>query len=162
MALEGKPGAQEIHQVALSLPDDPFLNTIQLVGYDVVVPLEADLDGDPLTDDVVRLVTDVSSFSRTIESSSPDAVLDEEHRLVLYRFRDVPPGVYRVETLVRDHWYTVIDGLEVRVRGVFFGDEALGEAAPTAKYDGDPDLDEDDLDEPELDHIDYHDSALED
>jgi hypothetical protein len=143
MALE-HAAHRETYQVTLADPGEDVLNTIQLLGYDVVIPLEKDADGDPLQDDRVRLVSDVGKRAWELTSSDEDAELDENSGMILYRFRDVPPGVYHVETFIRGAWYRVLEGLTVRQKGVFLGDTALGEDLPDSKFEaGDQEPDDD-------------------
>src|SRR4051812_42281272 len=45
----------DTHEVALFNPGEEDHDTIVLSGIDLVIPLELDIDGDPLQDDEVRL-----------------------------------------------------------------------------------------------------------
>jgi hypothetical protein len=127
----------ETHQVCLAEPDDEFENTLALCGYDVVLPLELDVDGDPLHDDVARLSAEVGRFQREVASSDPDdAEVDEQARVVFYTFRDVPPGIYRLEARIHDGWHEIVRGIVVRKEGVFVAKTKLDEARPEVRFTG--------------------------
>lgn len=151
---------RESYQVALVDPGQDFRNTIRLVGYDVVIPLEKDMDGDPLQDDRVRLTADVGNRVQEIASSDEDAEHDEEAGVILYSFRDVPPGVYHVETLIRGQWIRVIDGLTVRAKGVFMGSAALDGWTPSTFETGEQEPDDDgETKEADLEVMDWQDQG---
>ncbi|HMA93971.1 MAG TPA: hypothetical protein VKP30_14870 [Polyangiaceae bacterium] len=105
-------------------------NTVVLSGTELIVPLEMDLDDDPLQDDEVRLVSEDGEFERHIRASDPDAEPDEDNRLIHYRFRAVPAGLYRVQVNVAGTWTDVVEGLLVQRGGVVCGDTQLGTNRP--------------------------------
>jgi len=102
-------------------------NTIVLSGVDLTVPLEMDLDDDPLQDDEVRLQSEDGRFEKHVLASDPDAKPDVDKRIVLYTFRLVPPGMYRVSVRIgAEKWLDVVTGLVVTKQGAFLGDKKLG------------------------------------
>ena len=119
------------HAVMLRDVGDAGFNTIRLTGVDLVVPVELDLDGDPLMDDVVSLRSAHGRYEQTLVVGDPDVEIVEAQRLAYYRFTDVPPGLYRVAVRIRDRWVRVIDGLLVTVEGAFVRGEALGAELPS-------------------------------
>src|SRR5690606_16553955 len=86
---------RERHAVATFEPEDAGHNTLVLGGLDVVVPLELDVDADPLSDDVVSLRSVHGLFEQTLSAGDPDVTPDLEAGVASYRFRLVPPGLYR-------------------------------------------------------------------
>ncbi len=159
-----RPAHREVYQVALCDVGDRSTNTLQLIGYDVVVPLEMDLDGDPLQDDRVRLVADTGRRVREVSSSAREAERDDATGTILYHFRDVPPGVYHVETFIRGGWYRVVEGLTVRQKGVFLGATALTDEAPSASFDAGEHEPDDDAtyEEGPIETLDWHSQGGED
>lgn len=108
----------ETHDVSLGNRGERSHNTLVLPGVDLVVPLERDLDGDPLQNDEVHLVADDGSLDRRLTVDDP-AVRDDGDGLLRYEFRGVPFGVYHVSVRVGGELIEVMHGLEVRRRGVF-------------------------------------------
>jgi len=94
--------------IALGNPGEKDHNTIVLSGIDLVVPLELDLDSDPLHDDEIRLKSETGGFERILLSSDPNVTPDPDKHILLYRFRVVPPGIYRLSVKVgercRNSW----------------------------------------------------------
>ncbi len=123
--------ATEIHEVALGNFGEDDYNTLVLTGIDLVVPLEMDVDGDPLQDDEVRLSSEHGYWSRVLRVSDADVVPDPTTRLLLYRFRFVPPGVYRLATRVGGRWSPLASGIVVTREGAFFGGQPLSDEPPT-------------------------------
>ena len=119
-------------EVALGNSHERDHNTLVLSGIDLVVPLEIDLDCDPLHDDEVRLASEDGAFERVLLSSDPHVTPDAAKRLLLYRFRAVPPGLYRLAVKVGERWSDLVVGLVVSARGAFLGDRALGDGEPEA------------------------------
>lgn len=119
-----------VFDVALGNAGESDYNTVVLSGTDVVVPLEMDLDDDPLQDDEVRLVSEDGEFERHVRASDPDAEADDENRLIHYRFRAVPAGLYRVQVNVAGTWTDVVEGLLVQRGAVLCGETQLGTERP--------------------------------
>jgi hypothetical protein len=103
------------------------MNTLMLERTDVVVPLERDLDGDPLQDDEVLLCTEDGMVIKRLYSSDDDVEEDADNRMLLYRFKDLRYGVYSIWTKIGGNKVEVLRGLVVRKEGVFMNGEALGE-----------------------------------
>lgn len=108
---------RKAHAVSLGDPGGADHNTIVLGGLDVTVPLEMDLDDDPLQDDEVRIVGRGRFYEQHVRASDPEAEALLDEQLILYRFHDVPPGVYRVQVRVGGRWRTVVHGLLVAREG---------------------------------------------
>jgi hypothetical protein len=146
---------ETVYDVALSEPDDEHVNTLVLSGIDIVVPLEMDADADPLHDEEVRLWAVDGSFDKLLHVAEPDVEPDIDSRLMLYRFRDVPPGVYRVSVKTSGHWSELYRSLVVAKDGAFVGGKKLGEdprEVTAAPYDAaDPGAEEDLPDDDGLD-----------
>jgi hypothetical protein len=66
------------YPVALFDPRDAHYNTISLQGVDIIIPLEEDLDCDPLQDDEIRLLALDGSYEKIVKASDSDAVPDDE------------------------------------------------------------------------------------
>lgn len=115
----------DVYDVMLGGPGDEALNTLVLPELDVVVPLERDLDNNPLQDDEIVLTSIDGSMEHVLYSSDPDVEADEENRLLFYRFRFVPLGAYRVSVRIAGSLYVVIPDLLVRREGVFMGGKKL-------------------------------------
>lgn len=137
------------YDISLGNPTESDFNTIVLSGVDLTVPLEMDLDDDPLQDDEVRLRGESGHYERHLLASDPDVRPDPDRRIVLYTFRLVPPGVYRVSVrIAEERWLDVVTELVVTREGAFIGDHKLGvetEAVPEAA----PELDAEEPEEPE-------------
>ncbi len=106
---------------------------------ELVIPLEADLDGDPEHPDCVRLTEQSGLYSAELTEGSPDVVPDGENPLNYYYFHQVPPGLYNVEVKVKNHWSKVIIGLQVSLQGASFRGhsfeaETKGEQMGTPAY----------------------------
>ncbi|MRG90705.1 hypothetical protein [Polyangium spumosum] len=115
------------HDVALGNPRGKDFNTIVLSGVDLTVPLEMDLDDDPLQDDEVRLRSEDGHYEKILLASDADARPDPDKRLVLYTFRLVPPGAYRIAVRIgAEKWLDVVTDLVVTKQGAFLGDKKLG------------------------------------
>ena len=88
-------------------------------------------------------------YERHLLASDPDVRPDPDRRIVLYTFRLVPPGVYRVSVrIAEERWLDVVTELVVTREGAFIGDHKLGvetEAVPEAA----PELDAEEPEEPE-------------
>jgi hypothetical protein len=123
----------DIHDVALGNAGEKDHNTIALTGVDVVVPLEMDVDGDPLQDDEVHLRATHGYYEQVLSSSDEDVEADEDARLLYYRFRFVPPGAYTVSVQVRGRLVTVLRGLVVTRAGAFVSGKKLAAEFPGAK-----------------------------
>ena len=139
-----------IVDVGLIDPGGTGHDTLVLSGIDLEVPLEADLDGDPLHDDEVRLVSEEGEYEATLTAGHPDVRFDKDKNLYVYRFREVPQGFYRLQVRVGDEdWATVASDLAVYRDKVTLGAETLGtELAKIASEDAPvPDEDEPSADE---------------
>ncbi len=113
--------------VALGDPEDSDVNTIVFAGVDVLVPVALDLDDDPLQDDEVHLRSADGTVDRVLLASSPDATLASDGEHLLYRFRDVSPGLYEVHVRLAEGVLTrVLAELLVTRERAFVGDRALG------------------------------------
>jgi len=118
---------EKSYDVALGNLGEKDFNTIVLSGVDITVPLEMDLDNDPLQDDEVRLRSEDSHYEKVLFASDPDAVPDKDKNLILYTFRLVPPGAYRISVRISDQRFLdVVTGLVVTKEGAFIGDQKLG------------------------------------
>jgi hypothetical protein len=107
---------------------------------ELVIPLEADLDGDPEEPDRVRLRQMDGGYAAELTVGDPEVVQDGDHPLYYYHFHLVPPGMYMVEVKVAEEWRTVLSGLQVSVQGAFFGgksfeDDANGGTMGTPDYE---------------------------
>jgi hypothetical protein len=126
-----------IVDVGLGDPGGADFNTLVLTGVDVVVPLEADLDGDPLHDDEVRLLSESGDFDVQLCANEPDVKHLADKNLYAYTFRDVPPGVYRVLVKVGEDWATVMGGLVVHRAGVRLDGKEVETEEPEALTEAD-------------------------
>ncbi|MGE0785023.1 MAG: hypothetical protein AB7S26_04990 [Sandaracinaceae bacterium] len=123
---------RERHSVALFDEGDEGHNVIVAGGIDVVVPVELDLDGDPLHDDAVSLRSAHGLYEHVLEVGDPDVAADPERRLAFYRFRYVPPGLYRVAARIGERWVQLGSQLSVQKDGAYWGTTRL-DAAPPAR-----------------------------
>jgi hypothetical protein len=120
-----------ILDVMLGSPEDSQFNTVVLSGFDLEIPLEMDLDGDPLHDDEVRLLSEDGAYEAVLCASEPDVRADMEKNLYIYCFRAVPPGLYRLQVRTSDQkWATVITDILVGKKGVRIGDTELEDKDP--------------------------------
>jgi hypothetical protein len=113
-----------------NLGEDDF-NTLVVDGIDVVIPLEMDLDDDPLQDDEIRLRSLDGFFEQIVRASDPDAEPVPDQRLIYYHFRDVLPGPYLIEVNVGGVWVLVVDGLIVTRTGSMLHGNKLTNERPT-------------------------------
>lgn len=119
------------HRVCVgNLGEDDF-NTLVIDGIDLVIPLEMDLDDDPLQDDEIRLRSLDGFFEQIVRASDPDAEPKPDERLIYYHFRDVPPGPYRIEVNVGGVWALVVDGLIVTRTGSMLHGNKLTNERPS-------------------------------
>lgn len=142
------------------------INTIVVGGFELVIPLELDLDDDPLQDDEVRLYSEDGCFTQIVKASDPGAEPAPDERLLYYHFRDVPPGAYRVEVNVGGRWTRVLDGVVVRRSGPVLRGAQLDaerpalQLGPGAQPEEDESEDEPEEDEPQSpDALEYMDLA---
>jgi len=105
--------------LASSSPDDSLHNTLVLSGIDLVVPLEVDAEIDPTPHDEIRLKTKDGLLEAHLKGGDPDVTQDGENPLLLYRFRNVIPGVYTVELSVGKTWYQILGDLHISRKGAF-------------------------------------------
>jgi hypothetical protein len=126
------------HAVSFGNTGEHDKNTIVLTGVDLVLPLEMDLDGDPLHDDEVRL-SSPAGLERVLRVSDDDVEKDFERHIANYRFRVVPPGVYDVATRIAGVWIDVMRGIVVKRAGLFSHDERVDgdttKQRPTESFD---------------------------
>ena len=115
------------YDVMLGNPGDELFNVLVLAGIDVVMPLERDLDRDPLQDDEVSLQSLDGAYEQVLFSSDDDVAPDDDNRLLYYRFRLVPPGVYSVFVKTAGKASEIVRGLIVRRDGVYLGTKKLTE-----------------------------------
>ncbi len=121
---------QDTHDVALGNVGETDFNTIVLSGVDIVLPVELDLDDDPMQDDALRLRAEHGHYDQVLVASDGDVELDLDKRYLYYRFRDVPFGVYRASVRIGSEWVPLVRGIVVTKAGVFVNGEALGEEPP--------------------------------
>jgi hypothetical protein len=122
-----------ILDVSLGDPGGPDFNTVVLTGVDLVIPLEADLDGDPLHDDEVRLVSEAGDFDAVLTANDEDVQHLPDKNLYAYKFRDVPPGVYRVLVRIAEQgWATVLGNLVVHRGGARLEGQEITSSEPEA------------------------------
>jgi hypothetical protein len=133
------------YPVALNPTKGGSANTLVLAGHDLVVPLERDLDGDPEQVDMVKLYAEEEGYEKVLTSDDED-VEESGDTILLYTFRDVPPGEYSLAVRLGDNWVDVLRGVEVTRDEVWWGDENH-EAEHDANEFGTPDMEETDLDE---------------
>src|SRR5688572_16188799 len=62
----------DVHDVSLGNDGEDDFNTVVLDGAEVVLPLEMDIDGDPLQDDTVSLRSVHGLYEQTLTARSPD------------------------------------------------------------------------------------------
>lgn len=117
--------------VALGNLGESDHNTLVLTGIDLVVPLEMDLDGDPLQDDELRLSSEHGFFEQTLSARDAEVAVDSDNRLLLYRFRDVPPGAYRLSVNVAGTFHPLLRSIVVAREGAFVGSTLLNSTLPT-------------------------------
>lgn len=130
MAAETRPLLLSHHHVALGDAGGDDHNTIVLSGIDLVIPLELDMDGDPFQDDQVRLASEHGHYEQILLSSDPDVEPAQDSRWLHYRFRDVPPGAYRLAVRIGGEWSPVLRGIVITREGAFASGKKLGEALP--------------------------------
>ena len=109
-----------------------------LLGVDVIVPLELDLDGDPLQDDEVRLRSRDGEYERVLWISDRNVTRDEPNRLAHYRFRRVPFGYYDVAARIGGRWVTIFRKVLVMLSGVYGLDQQLTEDPPKPALPAEP------------------------
>ncbi len=126
--------AKHDYPVALFDAGDTYYNTIVLPGLEIIVPLEEDLDCDPLQDDEIRLQTLDGSFEQIRKASDPEAVPDDDAGLIYYHFSDVPAGYYRVSVRIGEVWVDVSVNLMVTRKGVYLCGNRLTKEAPAARF----------------------------
>jgi hypothetical protein len=105
------------HRVCVGNFGEDDFNTLVIDGMDLVIPLEMDLDDDPMQDDEIRLRSIDGFFEQVVRASDPEAEPKPDERLIYYHFRDVPPGAYRIEVNVGGVWALVVDALIVTRTG---------------------------------------------
>jgi hypothetical protein len=106
------------HNVALFEKGDRHFNTL-VAAVDLVFPLEADLDGDPEQDDEVRLKSVAGHYVASLHAHDDAVELHPETALLLYRFEDVPKGVYTLEVRIGSRWSALLYEIEIRKDGVY-------------------------------------------
>jgi hypothetical protein len=120
-------------QVALGDVGSSTKNTLLLDRWDLVVPVERDLDDDPLVDDEVVLKDLDGQVVRRLLASDDDVSEDPDSGMLLYCFRDLPFGVYSVAVVVGAQEHPVIAQVVVRAKGVFIGETKLSESSALAR-----------------------------
>ena len=123
------------HSVAAFDPGDKDFNTLVLPCREVVIPLEEDLDCDPLQDDEIRLTSLDGSHEQILRASDQDAERQAEQALIHYRFRDVPPGYYRIAVRIAEQWVDVSTDLVVTARAAFLNGRKLAKQPPQITFD---------------------------
>ncbi len=133
---------QTFYDVAVSLTTDTTVNTIVVPNREIVVTLERDENGDPDQADEVFLrslgTPQRSVVIGPLKRGDADVHEDEKTRRLVYTFRNVPHGAYRVAVNVggadeqgRSDNELILD-LVVRKEGVFAGSKKLSAKLPTA------------------------------
>jgi len=126
--------SRNVYHVATMLPSQKGKNTIVLAGIDLVVPLEMDLDEDPLQDDEVKLVRNDGHFERILQASDVDVTREKDGERLFYCFRDVPPGLYSVLVRISVHeWSAVVEGIVVTTKSARWNDQDLSASADPFK-----------------------------
>jgi hypothetical protein len=156
LAGDGGTGMREAtHDVMLTNPGEDGTNTLVLSGLDVVIPLQADLDGDPEQDDELRLRSLDGRVERILLASDADVTEDPGTSRFVYRFRDVPPGVYALDVRISDQeWAPVMAGILITTKEASWHGKALGSeldafAPPEPPAAPPPPEDEPEAEEPE-------------
>jgi hypothetical protein len=103
------------------------VNTLVPDLWDVLVPIELDLDDDPRQDDEVSLVGVTGKTVRHLTRADPDVAPDPDSGRLIFRFRSVRFGIYAVWLTVAGDRHELIPHLVVRRAGVFVGDAKLGD-----------------------------------
>ncbi len=127
--------AKRDYPVAVFDPGDAYYNTIVLPGMEIIVPLEEDLDCDPLQDDEVRLQRLDGGFEQIRKASDPEAIPDHEAALIYYHFTDVPAGYYRVSARIGGEWVDVTLDLMLTSKGAHMSGRRLTKDPPPARFD---------------------------
>lgn len=122
------------HAVATFAAGSQAVNTLANPWRDLVIPLQEDLDGDPLQDDEVRIASHCGRHVRVLLASSPEAEADHAAALVHYRFRQVPPGCYSVAVRVGEQWVAVSHTLVVTPRAAYLNGRRLPATPPPHRY----------------------------
>lgn len=146
-AAASKPEDRSTLHVAVATSDDHVCNAVVVAGFDLEFPLEADLDGDPLHDDVLRM--------EGVDGSISEAAgfrLDTERRLLLHRFEGVLPGIYAVSVMLSDgRWAPVLSNIVVTKDGAAVAGVLLKEAqAPALAADDQGEPEESDADDDDV------------
>lgn len=137
------------HRVCVGNLGGEDFNTLVIDGIDLVMPLEMDLDDDPMQDDEIRLRSLDGFFEQIVRASDPDAEPAPDERLIYYHFRDVPPGPYRIEVNVGGVWALVVDGLVVTRTGTMLHGNKLTNERPALALGSGLVQESDDADEAE-------------
>lgn len=106
-------------RVATSNPEDKTYNTLVVGSLEVVIPMEADMDGDPDTPDSIRLRNEGGGYQSELTAGQPGVEQDGDNPLYFYHFQAVPVGIYAVEVKIDGGWYPVLRGLRVSPKGLF-------------------------------------------
>jgi hypothetical protein len=117
--------ADDRYPVALNAAPGEAVNTLVLAGLDLVFPLEADLDGDPDTEDVVRLWSEDGMYDRSLTKRNSDVQPEGDAPILAYTFRDVPPGIYRLSAVVRDRQFDILRDIVVTRTDALHGGTSL-------------------------------------
>jgi len=134
------------HRIALESPCEG----VEPKFVELVIPLEADLDGDPEKADRIRLRQEDGGYEAELTVGDPDVIKDGENPLYYHHFHLVTPGSYTVEVKSYDHWRTVLCKLQVSVQGAFYAGSSFEGEADGGKM-GTPDyqlVDEMEISEP--------------
>ena len=131
--------------IALGTAADDVHDVIVLSGLYVDVPMEADLDADPLHAAQLRLERADGSVW-VLGVGDPDVGLDLANGRYVYTFRSVTYGRYciSIKLPVDDVWAKFVTGIVVSKKGVFLNGKAMASslpAAPAPKVEEDPERD---------------------
>lgn len=119
-----------IHDVALFNPGEKEKNTIVLGGVDVIIPLELDVDGDPLQDDAVCLRSASGNFEDVRLSSDEHVTAAADKRHLYYPFLDVPAGLYCVDVRIGQSWVNIQSNLLVVKGTAYWNGKPMEEDLP--------------------------------
>jgi hypothetical protein len=107
------------HSVSLQNPGETECNTLTIAAIDITIPLQEDLDCDPLQDDEIRIQSLAGGYEKIVRASDADAVPNHDHAMIHYKFRAVPAGLYKISVRIHGHWVDVSNQLIVTPKGAW-------------------------------------------
>ncbi|MGH9901238.1 MAG: LysM peptidoglycan-binding domain-containing protein [Pyrinomonadaceae bacterium] len=91
-------------------------------GWELIIPVEMDMDHDPEQDDELCIRSEDGSFERVLAASDAAHVRrDEELRRLFYNFGQVPELTYTVSVKIDEQWCDILHGLKVTADGLTVG-----------------------------------------